>query len=58
MAKEYVKNHPERKVLVIASDIARYSLASGGEVTQGVGAVAMMITKTRVFYRLKTTAYF
>lgn len=45
MAKEYVKNHPERKVLVIASDIARYGLASGGEVTQGVGAVAMMITK-------------
>ena len=33
------------KVLVIASDIARYSLASGGEVTQGVGAVAMMITQ-------------
>ena len=29
MAKEYVKNHPERKVLVIASDIARYGLASG-----------------------------
>ncbi|MDU4834057.1 MAG: hydroxymethylglutaryl-CoA synthase, partial [Enterococcus faecium] len=41
MAKEYVKNHPERKVLVIASDIARYGLASGGELTQGVGAVAM-----------------
>ena len=39
------QNHPERKVLVIASDIARYSLASGGEVTQGVGAVAMMITQ-------------
>ncbi|MBF8807809.1 MAG: hydroxymethylglutaryl-CoA synthase [Enterococcus lacertideformus] len=45
MAKEYIKKHPERKVLVIASDIARYGLASGGEVTQGVGAVAMMITK-------------
>lgn len=45
MAKEYVKNHPDRKVLVIASDIARYGLASGGEVTQGVGAVAMMVTK-------------
>ncbi|MEA4829314.1 MAG: hydroxymethylglutaryl-CoA synthase [Enterococcus thailandicus] len=44
MAKEYVRNHPERKVLVIASDIARYGLATGGEVTQGVGAVAMMVT--------------
>lgn len=44
MAKEYVRNHPERKVLVIASDIARYGLATGGEVTQGGGAVAMMVT--------------
>ncbi|MEQ7179790.1 hydroxymethylglutaryl-CoA synthase [Enterococcus thailandicus] len=44
MAKEYVRNHPERKVLVIASDIARYGLATGGEVTQGVGALAMMVT--------------
>ena len=44
MAKEYVRNHPERKVLVIASDIARYGLATGGEVTQGVGAVSMMVT--------------
>lgn len=44
MAKEYVKNHQDRKVLVIASDMARYGLASGGEVTQGVGAVAMMVT--------------
>lgn len=45
IAKEYVKNHPERKVLVIASDIARYGLATSGEVTQGVGAVAMMIAQ-------------
>jgi hydroxymethylglutaryl-CoA synthase len=45
MAKEYIQNHPDRKVLVIASDIARYGLKSGGEVTQGAGAVAMMVTK-------------
>ncbi|MGX7172781.1 hydroxymethylglutaryl-CoA synthase [Enterococcus ratti] len=45
MAKEYIKNHPKRKVLVIASDMARYGLASSGEVTQGAGAVAMMVTK-------------
>ncbi|WP_239256204.1 hydroxymethylglutaryl-CoA synthase [Listeria ilorinensis] len=45
LAKEYVASHPDRKVLVIASDIARYGLNSGGEVTQGAGAVAMLITK-------------
>lgn len=45
MAKEYISNHPNRKVLVIASDLARYGLRTGGEVTQGAGAVAMMVTK-------------
>lgn len=44
VAKEYVKDHPERKVLIITSDIARYGLASGGEVTQGVSTVVMIIT--------------
>ncbi|MGM9903067.1 hydroxymethylglutaryl-CoA synthase [Enterococcus sp. 10A9_DIV0425] len=58
MAKEYIKNHPERKVLVIASDIARYGLASGGEVTQGVGAVAMMITKDPRILSLEDTSVF
>ncbi|MDH6363790.1 hydroxymethylglutaryl-CoA synthase [Enterococcus sp. PF1-24] len=43
-AKEYVKSHPERSVLVIAADISKYGLNSGGEVTQGAGAVAMLIT--------------
>ncbi|MFZ8765590.1 hydroxymethylglutaryl-CoA synthase [Enterococcus diestrammenae] len=43
-AKEYVLAHPERKALVIASDIARYGLHSGGEPTQGAGAVAMLVT--------------
>lgn len=43
-AKEYVANHPEKKVLVIASDIAKYGLNSGGEPTQGAGAVAMLVS--------------
>ncbi|HIX69938.1 MAG TPA: hydroxymethylglutaryl-CoA synthase [Candidatus Enterococcus stercoravium] len=43
-AKEYVLAHPKRKALVIASDIARYGLHSGGEPTQGAGAVAMLVT--------------
>ncbi len=43
-AKEYVLHHPDRKALVIAADIARYGLNSGGEPTQGAGAVAMVIS--------------
>lgn len=44
-AHDYVALHPDRKVLVIAADIAKYGLASGGEPTQGCGAVAMLVTK-------------
>ncbi|MDD9138789.1 hydroxymethylglutaryl-CoA synthase [Fructobacillus sp. CRL 2054] len=43
-AKDFVTLHPEKKVLVIASDIARYGLKTPGEVTQGAGAVAMVIS--------------
>jgi hydroxymethylglutaryl-CoA synthase len=44
MAKDHVHRHPDRKVLVIATDIAKYGLNTGGEPTQGAGAVAMLIT--------------
>ncbi|MEH6824375.1 MAG: hydroxymethylglutaryl-CoA synthase [Motiliproteus sp.] len=43
MACAIVAREPERKVLVLASDIARYDLTSSGEATQGCGAVAMLI---------------
>ncbi|WP_217587795.1 hydroxymethylglutaryl-CoA synthase [Lentibacillus saliphilus] len=43
MAKGHVALHPDRKVLVLGSDIARYGLNTGGEVTQGAGAVALLI---------------
>ncbi|MGY3749036.1 hydroxymethylglutaryl-CoA synthase [Vagococcus acidifermentans] len=43
-ARDYVARHPERKALVIASDISRYGLATSGEVTQGAGAVAMLVS--------------
>jgi len=45
MAKNHILSHPEKKVLVVASDIARYGLNSGGEPTQGAGAVAMLISQ-------------
>lgn len=44
MACDYVRLRPERKVLVIATDIAKYGLESAGEPTQGAGAVAMLIS--------------
>ncbi|MDA9472527.1 hydroxymethylglutaryl-CoA synthase [Enterococcus sp. 5H] len=40
----HIQTHPESKVLVVASDIAKYGLSSGGEPTQGAGAVAMLIS--------------
>ncbi|ALS00475.1 hydroxymethylglutaryl-CoA synthase [Enterococcus silesiacus] len=43
-AVAHIQSHPESKVLVVASDIAKYGLASGGEPTQGAGAVAMLVS--------------
>ncbi|PIJ20702.1 hydroxymethylglutaryl-CoA synthase, partial [Leucobacter sp. OLES1] len=39
-----VQRNPRERVLVIASDIARYALDSPGEPTQGAGAAAMLIS--------------
>lgn len=44
LAKSHIAQHPNAKVLVIASDIAKYGIASGGEPTQGAGAIAMLVT--------------
>lgn len=44
MAKNFVAVHPDKKALVVASDIARYGINTPGEVTQGAGSVAMLIS--------------
>lgn len=44
-AKLHVENSPRSKVLVIASDIAKYGIETPGEPTQGAGSVAMLITQ-------------
>ncbi|WP_418969109.1 hydroxymethylglutaryl-CoA synthase [Alloscardovia omnicolens] len=44
-ARDYVAAHPGKQALVIAADVARYGLATGGEVTQGGGAVAMLVSE-------------
>ena len=44
-AKNHIMNNPDSSVLVIASDIAKYGIASSGESTQGAGSCAMLIKK-------------
>ncbi len=46
MAAALLTRSPRGKILIITSDIARYGLGSAGEVTQGAGAVAMVISTT------------
>lgn len=44
LAQDHVRVHPDKKALVIGSDVARYGLNTPGEPTQGGGAVAMLIS--------------
>lgn len=44
-AKLHVGMHPDSKVLVLASDVAKYGIASAGEPTQGAGSIAMLISE-------------
>jgi hydroxymethylglutaryl-CoA synthase len=44
LASAWVARKPNEKVLVIASDIARYERQTPGEATQGCGAVAMIVS--------------
>lgn len=55
-ARGLVALNPQEKILVIASDIARYGLETGGEVTQGAGAVAMLSPPTRGSWQLNRPA--
>lgn len=45
LALGYLHQHPEEKVLLITSDIARYGLNTPGESSQGGGAVAMLLSQ-------------
>lgn len=44
LALPYLAQYPNKKVLVIASDIARYGLGTPGESSQGCGAVALILS--------------
>lgn len=43
IARDFVRVHPEQTAIVIGSDIARYGINTGGEVTQGAGSISMLI---------------
>lgn len=44
LAMGYIALHPDRRVLLVGSDIARYGINTPGEKTQGGGAVAMIMS--------------
>ncbi|KRM72434.1 hydroxymethylglutaryl-CoA synthase [Lacticaseibacillus brantae] len=45
LARDFIASHTGQTALVVGADIARYGLASSGEVTQGAGAVAMLVSE-------------
>jgi len=52
LAASYLKEHPDEKVLLLASDNARYGLKSSGEPTQGCGAIAMLLSASPRLFAL------
>lgn len=44
MALSFLRQHPDKKVLCIATDVARYGLQTAGEPTQGAAAAAMLLS--------------
>ncbi len=44
LALSHLARHPDKKVLLVASDIARYGLNTTGESSQGGAAVAMVLS--------------
>lgn len=44
LALPFLRQHPDKKILLIASDISRYGLETPGESSQGCGAVAMVLS--------------
>jgi len=52
---DWIRINPDKKAIVIASDIAKYELDSSGEYTQGAGAVAMLLTSNPSIISFKNT---
>ena len=43
LALPFLRENPDKRILLIASDVARYGLKTPGESSQGCGAVAMVL---------------
>ncbi|MFM1535150.1 hydroxymethylglutaryl-CoA synthase [Helcococcus ovis] len=52
IACDYVRLRPNQKVLIVSSDIAKYGPKTGGEVTQGAGAIAILISSSPKILRV------
>lgn len=57
-AKGHILQNPNSKVLILASDIAKYGVATTGEPTQGAGAVAILVTSNPKILTLENSAGF
>lgn len=44
LSMSFLRENPDKKILLIAADIARYGLATPGESSQGAGAIAMVLS--------------
>lgn len=44
LAIPYLQTHPDRKVLILTTDVARYGLQTPGEPTQGAAAAAIVLS--------------
>jgi len=44
LALAWLRQYPEKKVLLLAADIARYGFNTSGESSQGAGAVALLLS--------------
>ena len=42
---DWISRNPEKKAIVVASDLSKYELNSSGEYTQGAGAIALLISE-------------
>lgn len=57
-AMAILRSNPQGKILLIASDVARYERNTSGEYSQGAGAVAMLLTAAPRLLALEETASF
>ena len=56
LAKDYIEKRPNERYLLSQIDTARYGIQSGGEPTQGAGAVAMLISNNPSILELNDDA--